>query len=138
MSGAVIKRLKAEADFVVSAEGLAAGITRLKTDGDEESRAKKSHGMREGASWALRAAKHSELKRLDKAAEDAGGIADLVGGCDDVALALCEIITGESAPGKIAEAFWENVFADHTLIDDPDFAEGFVDGALIIWDEASA
>jgi len=122
-------------------------IARMKAAKVLDANEDRQSGLEAGRGWAKATARPRDLTRLAKAVVDAdgngGGDANcFVGVCengsnDGVVVGLCEAILGSPKHWSDAESFWEDVLGEGGVekIGEPDFAKGFIDGALEVWNK---
>ena len=114
-------------------------IARMKAADELDNKESYQEGVKAGKRWASDQARPRHLRALDEAVED--GASDLVEGfCNrhgyyiGAGLYRCILRDPEADEGDI-EAFWANALGeDSTKIEDNYFGEGFVEGALSVWD----
>lgn len=101
-------------------------------------------GFAAGTAWARDRARPRELRRLDRSMRAWSGgrsieavLRGLAAGGGRIAIGLCEIVAGGDPDGLEASGYWSDLLGDPAggdVIDDVDFAVGFVLAALAVWD----
>jgi hypothetical protein len=114
-------------------------VARLKAAAAIEANEDYQAGHEAGEAWAKEHATPKQLRRLEKLADDPQY--DIESHLDifanvlnrGIANGLYEVIEPE---GEMCEAFWESVIGDNgkEKMDEEDFAKGFIEGALEVWD----
>jgi hypothetical protein len=121
-------------------------IARLKAADEADNNEQRQRGVAAGARWAKDYARPRQLRRLHKEAVDAQHGLDYELGVFDngmnqgIAVGLYGVILGaEDFDRDDAKNFWQEAIGDdgHELMDDFDFASGFCDGALDVWEKVA-
>lgn len=119
-------------------------IRRLKSAKQAEATEEREEGQAAGRSWAEEMASPKQLRRLQAMASEPGSIdAQLAkmskGGALQVGRELYLYLhAGKRDPidTTMIRTFWEEILGtEHLRIEDVDFASGFVEGALEVWEE---
>jgi hypothetical protein len=116
-------------------------MARLRAADEQDRGEAYRRGQEAGRGWACREARPNDLRRLEEL--DGAGSDDMISVFDNgqnkgVAWGLYETLHPQEEPDRAAVgAYWESVLGGggQGLIDDADFARGFVEGALRVWDE---
>ncbi len=103
-------------------------VSRLKAAGERETEQDREAGIRAGRRWAEKQATPKQLDRLS----------DFEGDEDDLNLYL-SLCPGEFDQRDMFD-FWDAAIGDgnYPLILDDDFRDGFIVGALEVWDEVKS
>ena len=117
-------------------------VERLRAADAEDGADAYDGGYRAGERWARERAR---LRRLDRSlrawsggqpvAAAVRGIAGHFG--DRIAIGLCWVLDGGDPDGPEAGGYWIELLGDPAggdRIDDPEYAAGFAEGALGVWD----
>lgn len=116
-------------------------IERLRATEEAESSEAQKDGLEHGRDWVERSARVPELRKLRTLMVDKcnGDLADWLSessaysNSERLALAILGLKTDRHG----AREFWKEAIgdADYVRIDDVDWLEGFVDGALELWEQ---
>lgn len=112
-------------------------IQRMKAADAEDARHSYEIGKRAGTEWAKNGARPKQLRRLAEQGDILSGEPDAYGWAGVLFAALNGDHNGDRA--EIA-AFWETAVGDDgaEMIEDTDFAQGIIDGALEVWQAVQA
>ncbi len=119
-------------------------VDRLLAADELDSNETHQHGIELGASWAKEDGRPRDLRRLEKLdddREDYIGIWDNGMNDSGIACGLCEwLCSGDEYDNVNLDEFWEGILGKggRELINDENFARGFVKGALDVWAKAQA
>jgi hypothetical protein len=123
------------ANTATPADDMASAIERLRASEQTEAAEDREAGAQAGRAWAKHKAKARQLRRLSEANDH-----ELFRGEPD-SYGWAGVLHHAMHAGKCSDRdelgiFWERVLGDDAeRVEDMDFAEGFVDGALEVWDE---
>jgi hypothetical protein len=118
-------------------------VKRMKAEAEEDSKEEYQEGYEMGKDWAQEYAKPRELRALDNLSRNSGcdlsvTLAVYVNGMNhSIAWGLWQAIYKQEPNHDEVRRFWEEALGDDNAdrIEDQDFARGFCEGALAIWEE---
>jgi len=116
-------------------------IARLKAADEAEKNEMHQQGKKAGRRWAMQESTPKQLRKLadyEFHSPDENDWSDVVASWanqhnDGVAAGMCALLHPSMEKRLEVLVFWENLLGDSDLIEDQDFALGFIEGAIEFW-----